>query len=63
MTSGVVDLAFRRDSKWMIVDYKTDTVDASEALATKYADQLQAYKRAWGLITGEEAESQVLAVR
>ena len=63
LTNGVIDLAFRSDSRWMIVDYKTDVVGASDVLASRYAEQLQAYERAWKVITDEEAESKVVAAR
>ncbi len=54
---GAVDLAFREQSGWVLVDYKTDSV-ASKAdlgrLVDKYAPQIELYAKAWRLCTGAE---------
>lgn len=46
VTSGVADLAFRKDGRWTIVDYKTDRADESELIA-RHAMQIEAYVDAW----------------
>lgn len=43
---GAVDLAFVEDGELVIVDYKTDRVNAPEDLAERYASQLLLYKDA-----------------
>ncbi|MBU1944598.1 MAG: UvrD-helicase domain-containing protein [Actinobacteria bacterium] len=54
--NGAMDLAFREEGGWVIVDYKTDRISASRserALADEYAPQLELYGRAWAGCTGE----------
>lgn len=53
---GKIDLAFREDNGWVIVDYKTDrtTEQSSEQLRKKYAPQVELYARAWKECTGED---------
>ncbi|TET36334.1 MAG: hypothetical protein E3J72_08835 [Planctomycetota bacterium] len=46
---GVIDLVFREEKGWVIVDYKTDSVTEKNAArrAEEYAPQLAAYAEAW----------------
>ena len=53
--NGVIDLLYKKDGKWRIVDYKTNY--EHEQLDYKYAEQLNAYKAAFRDITGEDAEA------
>ncbi len=57
---GVVDLAFREDDRWVVVDFKTDR-ELSENLAT-YRRQVAWYARAIGSATGEETSAVLLRV-
>jgi ATP-dependent helicase/nuclease subunit A len=59
---GSIDLAFREDDGWVLVDYKTDIVNGgSEAtLARRYAPQLRLYARAWEACTGEPVKEMLL---
>jgi len=58
---GTIDLAYRRDDGWGLVDYKSDHVGtvSAEALAEalgpdhSYRRQLRAYVAAWTDLTGE----------
>jgi ATP-dependent helicase/nuclease subunit A len=52
---GVIDLAFREPAGWIIVDYKSERVPASElpALVAYYRPQLEAYAAAWEAIVRE----------
>ncbi|MEE2775200.1 MAG: UvrD-helicase domain-containing protein [Acidobacteriota bacterium] len=60
LLEGTVDLAFREEGLWVIVDYKTDAdVDASRE---RYEIQLAWYLFAFGQIHGEPAEGVLLAV-
>lgn len=52
MIQGIVDCAFIEDGKMIIVDYKTDRVDAQEKLKDRYSQQLSLYKYAMEKITG-----------
>ena len=49
---GVIDLAFREDDGWVLVDYKTDVGDP-EKLAREYGPQVKLYSDCWEKITGE----------
>ena len=54
MVRGVIDLIFEESSGWVIVDYKTDDITASdipEAIGY-YRSQLQEYAKHWTAITG-----------
>jgi ATP-dependent helicase/nuclease subunit A len=42
LESGVMDLVFEEEGGWVIVDYKTGTMDKE-----KYRPQLEAYREAW----------------
>ncbi|MBT8337790.1 MAG: PD-(D/E)XK nuclease family protein, partial [Gemmatimonadetes bacterium] len=51
---GVIDLAFREDGGWVIVDYKTAADDRVFALRLpRYRRQVELYAEAWSRITGE----------
>jgi len=52
---GSVDLAFKEDGGWVLVDYKTDRVTAGgvQPLLQKYSAQLRMYSEAWTQCTGE----------
>lgn len=53
IVQGVIDLCFLEDNQWVIVDYKTDRVSASDAKAAaeKYRVQLELYQKALERIT------------
>ena len=52
--NGVIDLVFKEDGKWVIVDYKTyEENEASHDIWKIYEPQLNAYKDVWENITGE----------
>jgi len=53
---GQIDLIYRTDRGWKMIDYKSDAAmndDAAAALAKKYAPQIEAYARHWSRLTGE----------
>jgi ATP-dependent helicase/nuclease subunit A len=52
---GVIDLAFRETTGWVIVDYKSERVERSELLALTryYRPQLEAYAQVWRQIVDE----------
>ena len=52
----VIDLLFREEKGWVIVDYKTEAVPAAVAdeRARAYRDQLDGYTRVWEGVTGEK---------
>lgn len=52
--SGAIDLLYRVEGGWEIIDYKTDAVGADcGAWLEHYRPQLLGYKRWWETITGE----------
>ena len=60
LIEGVLDLAFRRESGWVIVDFKTDH-ELSDAKAA-YEAQVRLYVRAVAAATGLPAEGALLLV-
>jgi ATP-dependent exoDNAse (exonuclease V) beta subunit len=59
IAEGVIDLAYRSASEWVIVDFKTDAVVDSEG---PYAEQLRLYVSALQRATGEPARGVLLQV-
>ncbi len=52
---GAIDLAFREDECWVLIDYKTDRAEDQETrrrLTARYAPQLELYRLAWEKSTG-----------
>ncbi len=53
---GVIDLVFREEGGWVVVDYKSDSLQPGADLrkaAAMHAEQLAAYARAWREIARE----------
>ncbi len=60
---GTLDLAFREQDGWVLVDYKTDQAagaDRLKTLARHYAPQLRLYARAWESCTQEPVKEMLL---
>ena len=55
--NGVMDVIYKKDGKWHIVDYKTNL--DGQNLDEKYKGQLDAYRKAFKEMTGEEAEARI----
>ena len=59
--SGIIDLLYRNgDGKWVIVDFKTDTVNETEMrelIETKYGYQVRRYREAIKRLLKETAET------
>ena len=53
LLQGVIDLAFRTDGVWTVIDYKTDRIEDEAAFVEQYRMQLQLYAGAVETITGE----------
>jgi ATP-dependent exoDNAse (exonuclease V) beta subunit len=60
LIEGVLDLAFRRGDKWIVVDFKTDR-ELADAKAA-YEAQVRLYARAVSETTGCETEAALLLV-
>ena len=52
IVQGSIDLCFKEDDKWVLLDYKTDGTDDELALIDRYSQQLNLYARALNDITG-----------
>ncbi len=52
---GVIDLVFREDQGWVVVDYKTDTRPKEDlgGLVEHYRGQVETYAQTWQETTGE----------
>ena len=55
--NGIIDLLYKKDGKWHIVDYKTNA--EINDLKDKYRDQLSAYVKAVQKLTGETADTAI----
>jgi len=59
IAEGVIDLAYRTEREWIVVDFKTDSFVPSEG---PYAEQLRLYVTALQRATGEAARGVLLQV-
>lgn len=57
---GMIDLAFREEDGWVLIDYKTDTGAGAGRLAARYGEQLELYARALEEITGLQVKEKIL---
>jgi len=58
MAQGVIDLVFRDQGGWVIVDYKSDVVGEDlPSLISYYSPQLRHYRRYWESLTGQSAKA------
>ena len=58
LLNGVIDLVFREDGIWKLIDWKSDTVVGPIGdLVAFYAPQLRAYRNEWEHLTGEKTEA------
>jgi ATP-dependent helicase/nuclease subunit A len=63
IVKGVIDLIYKVDGVWKIVDYKTDNPSDPEhfkTLSDFYHDQISFYKYTWEVMTGEKVDSEKL---
>ena len=61
--SGIIDLAFKENDGWVILDYKTNALkDEEEKIVIKnhYSSQVSLYCKAFERITNEKVKSGVL---
>jgi ATP-dependent helicase/nuclease subunit A len=59
---GVIDLAFREDDGWVIVDYKSDVSGSrvAQAILDAYRRQVELYAQCWTRLTGEPVRERAL---
>ena len=57
LLNGTIDLLFKEDDGWVIVDFKTDDVnDSLDSFVKYYAPQVGLYSKFWAEITGENVK-------
>ncbi|MDW7762005.1 MAG: UvrD-helicase domain-containing protein [Acidobacteriota bacterium] len=57
---GVIDMIFKEDGEWVIVDFKTDDFERDSGRKAAYERQLDHYARFWTGITGEKVKAKHL---
>jgi len=64
MMRGSIDLAFREEDGWVLVDYKTDRLAGRDPreVAGLYAPQLRVYARAWEKCTGQKVKEALVCL-
>ena len=63
LVQGVLDLCFRENGRWVLVDYKTDRIPADE-LPARYGEQIRWYARALReILGGDVAEMWLYSLR
>jgi ATP-dependent helicase/nuclease subunit A len=55
---GAIDLVFEEEDGWVLIDYKSDTIDGNrDALLEFYEPQIVQYQRRWRTLTGRETRA------
>jgi ATP-dependent helicase/nuclease subunit A len=59
---GAIDLVFKEDDGWVLVDYKTDRLEgrSPEEVAGRYAAQVRLYAEAWERCSGEPVKEVII---
>lgn len=61
LLQGTMDLVFREDGRWILVDYKTDRVDGDlQPYVDYYAPQVRVYAKAWERLSGQPVAEAIL---
>ncbi|MFC2158724.1 UvrD-helicase domain-containing protein, partial [Acidobacteriota bacterium] len=61
IVSGTIDLIFKEEDGWVIVDYKTDEITGDiQVFVDYYAPQVRLYSDFWQQITGETVKESAL---
>jgi len=61
LLQGTMDLVFREDGRWILVDYKTDRVDGDlQPYVDYYAPQVRVYAKAWERLSGQPVAKAIL---
>lgn len=58
--SGIIDLVFKEDDEWVIVDYKTDDFEKDPARKAVYEKQVAKYAELWEKITGGKVKEKLI---
>jgi len=57
---GVIDMIFKEEDKWVIIDYKTDDFEKDPKRKDMYENQLKIYGKFWEEIAGEKVKEKTL---
>lgn len=57
---GAIDMIFKEDGEWVVVDFKTDDFERDPRRKAAYESQLDHYARLWTGITGEKVKAKHL---
>ena len=60
MIQGIADCAFLEGNELIVLDYKTDFLEAEEEFEKKYSEQVRTYKKALELCTGYKVKETLL---
>ena len=63
LLSDVIDLIFKEEDHWVILDYKSDRAEREEdlpKLAAAYSEQIHLYAKVWEAITGSRVGERLL---
>lgn len=61
LVSGIIDLIFRENDRWCLVDFKTDRIPGdAKPHVDFYSDQLRLYGQAWKKLTGKQVSELLL---
>jgi len=63
LLTGAIDLVYRTDDGWHLLDYKTDTHSLDADLRAKYGAQIDAYEKAWGRIAKAKVTTAFVATK
>ena len=62
LVQGTIDCCFVEDDQWILLDYKTDRTDDTDALRAHYEKQLALYARALEQVTGRPVRQRLLCL-
>ena len=60
VVSGIIDIVFKEEDGWVLVDYKTDDFERDPKRKEVYEKQLDTYADSWQKATGEKVKEKLL---
>ena len=63
LVTGRIDLAYRTDGAWTVIDFKTARLSDSAQAAERYREQMDRYRTALSALTGESVAAALCLVR
>ncbi len=63
IVTGRIDLAYRKDGAWTLIDFKTARLTDPAQAATRYREQMTLYRTALSALTGESVAAALCLVR